>query len=117
MKKIRILDLVFSALILTVGLFLTIKVFSNKGGKVIVNADGQKYEFSSRQDGSYTVEGRLGPTIFEIKNGRVHITDSPCPNKTCINQGWHTPLICLPNNVIITIENSENKGGLDAVSE
>ena len=61
---------------------------------------------------------------IEIKDGRVRITDSPCPNKTCISQGWHNPLVCLPNKVMISVEGetSVKAGGsqeveLDAVSE
>ena len=82
-----------------------------------------KYEYSAELDGTYTVAGELGETTFEIKDGRVRITDSPCPNKTCISQGWHNPLVCLPNKVMITVEGEAGQGSgrgevqLDAVSE
>ena len=65
----------------------------------------------------YTVEGELGPTTFEIKDGRVHITDSACPNKTCVAQGWHSPLVCLPNKVIITVKSEGGEVEFDAISE
>ena len=114
MKKFRPLDYIFTFAVLTLGIFLTIKNLSQKGSVVKVNASGSHYEYSAKKDGIYKVTGSLGITTFEIKDGRVRIIDSPCPNKTCINQGWHSPLVCLPNNVIITLE---DEGEFDAISE
>lgn len=114
MKKLRPLDFIFAITITSLGIFLTVKSFSQKGSLVKVNADGRHYEYSAKQDGIYKVGGPLGITTFEIKDGRVRIIDSPCPNKTCINQGWHSPLVCLPNNVIITLE---DQGEFDAIAE
>ena len=112
-------------LIAAAGIFLTVRGLGQKGSRVLVNAAGVKYEYSAELDGTYSVPGELGPTTFEIKGGRVRITDSPCPNKTCISQGWHNPLVCLPNKVMITVEGENSvKAGqgrgevqLDAVSE
>ena len=120
MKKMRKgphllpIDILIIFLIAAAGIFLTVRGLGQKGSRVVVNAAGVKYEYSAELDGTYTVAGELGPTTFEIKDGRVRITDSPCPNKTCISQGWHNPLVCLPNKVMITVE-GETK--FDAVSE
>jgi hypothetical protein len=121
----RALDILIIILVAVAGIFLTVRGLGQKGSKVVVNAAGVKYEYSAELDGTYTVAGELGPTTFEIKHGRVRIIDSPCPNKTCISQGWHNPLVCLPNKVMITVEgeNSVKTGQgrgevqLDAVSE
>ena len=135
MKKMRKgphllpIDILIIFLIAVAGIFLTVRGLGQKGSRVLVNAAGVKYEYSVSQNGTYTVAGELGPTTFEIKDGRVRITDSPCPNKTCISQGWHNPLVCLPNKVMITVEGENSvktgQGGgrsneevqLDAVSE
>lgn len=114
MKKIRAFDFIFTILFLTLGIFLTVKSISQTGNIVKVNAAGKHYEYSAKKDGLYKVAGALGITTFEIKNGKVRIIDSPCPNKTCVNQGWHSPLVCLPNNIIITLD---AEGELDAISE
>lgn len=110
MKKMRKgphllpIDILIIFLIAAAGIFLTVRGLGQKGSRVLVNAADVKYEYSVSQNGTYTVAGELGPTTFEIKDGRVRITDSPCPNKTCISQGWHNPLVCLPNKVMITVE-------------
>ena len=122
---LRLMDILIIILIAAAGIFLTVRGLGQKGSRVVVNAAGVMYEYSVELDGTYSVPGELGPTTFEIKDGRVRITDSPCPNKTCISQGWHNPLVCLPNKVMITVEGENSlKAGqgrgevqLDAVSE
>ena len=117
--KIRPLDFVIIFLVIACGVFLIVRSVGHKGSRGVVNAAGVRYEYSASKDGVYPVEGELGPTTFEIKDGRVRIVDSPCPNKTCISQGWHSPLVCLPNKVMITVENDDVTagGGFDAISE
>lgn len=116
MKKIGIkfLDIFVFIFILFLGFFLTFKTISNSGSSVIVDANGNRYEYSLEKDGIYSVQGALGLTTFEIKNGVVHILDSACPNKTCVAQGWSSSIICLPNKVIIQIVND---GEIDAISQ
>ena len=97
-------DILIIILVAVAGIFLTVRGLGQKGSRVVVNAAGVKYEYSAELVGTYTVPGELGDTTFEIKDGRVRIIDSPCPNKTCISQGWHNPLVCLPNKVMITVE-------------
>lgn len=124
-SKLLPFDIIIIIIIAGCGVFLTVRGLGQKGSRVLVNAAGVKYEYSVSQNGTYTVAGELGPTTFEIKDGRVRITDSPCPNKTCISQGWHNPLVCLPNKVMITVENETGQGRgrsneeaeIDAVSE
>ena len=101
--------------------FFVSQVFAPEGRKIVVCAKGEKYAYSSGAEGLYDVQGAIGTTTFEIKNGKVRIEDSACPNKDCIRQGFDGTLVCLPNDVIITIENADGetdgeKGKFDAVS-
>lgn len=117
---VRPLDFLIFVLVLICGVLFTVRGAVRKGSRVVVNAAGVKYEYSASKNGTYTVDGELGPTTFEIKDGRVRIVDSPCPNKTCVAQGWHNPLVCLPNKVMITVESeagTEGGGEFDAISE
>lgn len=111
---IKLLDIPFLALIIFLAIISMKKTAKTTGNNVVVEANGTRFEYSLNQDGIYTVEGLIGYTTFEIKNGGVHIIDSPCPNKTCIEQGWSNPLICLPNRVSINVE---GYGEFDAISE
>ena len=113
-NNIRLLDAVLVLALLAAGVLLTARGAVRRAAVVSVTADGVSYEYAAKADGVYRVQGALGVTTFEIKDGRVRIVDSPCPNKLCVQQGWHTPLVCLPNNVLITLEAEE---AFDAVSE
>ena len=115
-SSLRPLDFMFFCLLVAAGIFLTVSSLSKNGAKVRVLANSELYEYSAETDGTYSVEGVLGETTFEIKGGKVHIIDSPCKNKICVNQGWSSPLVCLPNNVTITLEDSGN-GDYDAISQ
>ena len=114
MKKIRPLDFVILAVIIFSAVLSIKKSVTINGSRVLAQVDGDTYEYSLDKDGIYKIEGSLGYTTFEIKDKKVRIIDSPCPNKTCVHQGWTSPIVCLPNHVIITIQ---DYGEFDAVSE
>ena len=109
----KVLDIFIFVAILVAGIFLSKNSLTKKGSTVRFLSDGIEYEFQMK-NGTYKVEGAIGITTFQIEDGKVHIVDSPCPNKTCVEQGWTSPIICLPNKVVITIA---NYGDFDAVAE
>jgi len=111
--KLKAGDFIVFSLTALIAVFLILRTANPHGDKVFVEANGIHYEYSLSQDGLYSVPGLLGATVFEIIDGQVHIIDSPCPNKTCIHQGFSDTLVCLPNNVMIWID----KGEVDAVSQ
>ena len=120
LKKVRAADFVILIFLLVLSIFLVKKSFLKKYGKVKVNANGTEYEYSLSQDGIYKVEGALGITVIEIKNKKVRILDSACPNKTCVNQDFANPIVCLPNKVIIQLEierENSSPGDFDVVSQ
>ncbi len=66
------------------------------------------------------VEGRIGTSIIEAINGEVRLKEAPPedPQKICEKTGWISrpgpSIICVPNQISITIEAGED--GLDGVS-
>lgn len=57
--------------------------------------------------------------IVRVENGRISVSDASCPDKICVNTGYITngsvPISCLPNKLIIKIEDSETQESPDAV--
>ena len=47
------------------------------------------------------MEGPLGETLVEIRNGDVRIISSPCPEKTCLEMKIGNAICCLPNRVLV----------------
>lgn len=89
-----------------------IKEVLPEGNKVLIEVEGRPvYVLSIEKDRTVSVEGPEGKTIIEIKDHKVRITESACPNKLCIKQGWikHGAIVCLPNRVVVTVGN--HKGG------
>ena len=107
-KKLRIADYAVyaaSAVIILISLVHS----PAKGASLEVKAGDRIYSFPLDKDGVFSVEGDLGPTEIEIKDGRARIISSPCPNKTCISSGFQSTLVCLPNRVIAT----SDQGAID----
>ncbi|MEW6214376.1 MAG: NusG domain II-containing protein [Nitrospirota bacterium] len=83
-----------------------IKEVLPEGRTVRIEVDGQPvYVLPIDKDRIVSVNGSEGKTVIEIKDQRVRITESPCPNKLCVHRGWieHGAIICLPNRVVITV--------------
>lgn len=59
------------------------------------------------RDRRLRVDGLLGESELEIRDGRVRFVDSPCSNQQCIIRGWvHRSgdmVACLPNRVSVSI--------------
>jgi hypothetical protein len=55
----------------------------------------------------YTINGPLGGSIIEVKDGRIRFVESPCRNKLCIHSGWLQRdadfAACLPNLISISV--------------
>lgn len=75
--------------------------------------------YSTEQEKKVELEGKEGPFIFEINNGKVRMVDSRCPHKVCIAQGWISGpdevIVCAPNRVVISFK-GEKGAEVDAVS-
>lgn len=54
-----------------------------------------------------SIQGVLGVSKLEIKQGQIRFIDSPCKGKVCIKQGWIKSngelAACLPNKVAIQL--------------
>jgi len=57
--------------------------------------------------------------ILEVERGRIRMANANCPDGTCLRQGWKsggiTPIVCLPNRVIVTFDGIGLGADVDAV--
>jgi len=90
------------------------------GQRVIIIVDGHTIKEMSldHEKEEIVMQGLKGPFAFEIKDGRVRMKDSACPNKICVKMGWvrHQGQIvcCIPNRVVLKI--TGKKEGYDALA-
>lgn len=107
--KPKLLDFILLAIILASAIFFLLKINSTNADYILVSTDYEKFTYPLNKDATYQVQGKLGITSFEVKDNNVRITDSPCPNKTCISMGYSNIIVCLPNGVMIEKISNENK--------
>ena len=64
------------------------------------------------KDATYEVEGTLGAVHIEVKDGAVRVAQENSRHHYCSLQGFvddpNQPIVCLPNETVITIESSES---------
>ena len=116
-------DKVLIAVLILVSLsgIVFIKEVLPKGRTVLIEVDGHLvYVLPLERDRIVDVEGPLGTTVVELRQGKVRVKDSPCATKQCVRQGWieHGVIVCLPNKIVITIGNGRDDGAtvVDAIT-
>ncbi|OGW31865.1 MAG: hypothetical protein A2088_02085 [Nitrospirae bacterium GWD2_44_7] len=92
-----------------------------QGTDVRIEVNGKlAYKLPLNNNAIIAVKGIDGDTVVEIKNRKVRITESPCPNKICIHNGWidRGAIACLPNRVTVFVDSSEGKENkaIDAIT-
>lgn len=83
-----------------------------KSDYVTISYEDTHYTYPLDKDATYEIQGELGVTTVEIKDGEFRFVSSPCQGKTCIYQGFSEMIVCLPNKIIA----ATGEGELDAVS-
>ena len=86
---------------------------------VVSFKDGVVLRADMNVDKTYVVQGSLGDVDIEVKDQRVRVEKENSPYHLCSIQGWvsdaNTPIVCLPNNIVVVIETSEETDDVDTV--
>ncbi len=97
-------------LILSIALLVPMFFNSQKGSFAVVKVrNEEKLRLDLSQDGEYEVQGTLGPVHIIVSGGKVEVSQENSPLHYCSKQGavdnGAVPIVCLPNETVITIEN------------
>lgn len=112
-SSLTLLDGIILALVLAVAITSAFLIYGNKGDTLhlIIEASSGSWTYDLDTQRTVSIPGPLGNTIVQIGHGQARITDSPCPNKTCVAAGpiskkgeWSA---CLPNQVMIRVEGTK----------
>lgn len=101
--------IVFFIAALCISAMLIFKRIQPSGiGEAVISVDGNEvFRRSLEEEGQFTVNG-INNMTFEINNGGVRVVSSDCPDKICIKSGFvcteGSSAVCLPNKVIVTVE-------------
>ena len=110
---------VLFALLLLPYLYITYWGNGSYGEQVVIRAANQPPQYYSLYDNrQVTVDGPLGKSVIEIKDGQVRFIESPCENKLCILSGWlrHDGELaaCLPNGISVKVVGRDDR--FDAIN-
>ncbi len=94
---------------------------SGEGRQVVIVSNGEEVVCCDLSvDRKVEVQGFYGKSVVEIREGKVKMVSSACPNKICVKQGWiekpNQIIVCAPNKVLVKITGNQNEEFLDAVS-
>lgn len=92
----------------------------NKGEFVeIQTPDKIKRVSLSARPQTIFVQGALGTTTIEIKEKKVRVVSSACPQKICVKMGWRgktgDTIVCVPNKVVVKIVSAHQKQKIDTM--
>ena len=113
MKWVSKRDLtVIAALLLAALLFLWLQS-GGDGTRFVIVREGQiVFSGELSLDREFALDGDV---TFTVRNGRIAITKSDCPDKTCVRTGFiGVPgqiTACLPNGLLVRVTGG---GGVDA---
>lgn len=109
-RRLRVLDYLIFASVITVSLwaFFFLYTGENRAQRLVIETPSGKWIYPLTETRTVVVPGAIGNTTVRIENNTAFISDSPCPNKTCVNAAalkktgdWNA---CLPNRVFLHIE-------------
>lgn len=123
MKSTRFWVLLIAAL-LALSLAGALASMGGGGGRAAVYQDGELLRTVDltgvAAPYAFTVEGPAGSNTVEVERGRIRVSRADCPDQVCVRQGWIStgaaPIVCLPNKLVIQIEDGGGAGIVDGVS-
>ena len=112
-KFIRFGDIIILISIIAFSFFYSKRLIeNNKSSKVIIESYNKSLRFDLNNIDKYIIiEGLLGESKILIKDNHIQFLESPCRDKLCVKAGIlkNSPLICMPNGIIIRFENNFDK--------
>ena len=109
MKKIILIVIIISIVICT---FCIYKSYTSIANYVEVNTPYNRTLYSIESNQTFAAEGKIGKVIIEIRDKKVRVKESSCPNQVCVKTGWINRngeiIVCAPNEVTVRILSFKN---------
>lgn len=117
MKK-NDLILMAALIVIAAAAFLGVSLYSRistKAPEAVVYLDGKEQgRYPLSEDTTVEIRQESSYNILQIRDGKADITEASCPDKVCVNHrpvnGQGESLVCLPNKMVVEIENGAELG-------
>lgn len=78
-----------------------------EGYAVVKVAGKEQQSVNLAHDDQLTIEGVIGRSLLEVRDGRIRFHTSPCQGQHCVHSGWVEKsgevVACLPNQISVAI--------------
>lgn len=106
--------LIVCIMVLSIGLIYPIlKNVPTSSQAIVTVSNKEVLRINLTEDDEYSVDGKLGKVYIKVKDGKIRVTQENSPHHYCSKQGYvsnpNTPIVCLPNETVITIEGQETE--------
>lgn len=118
---IRAADVLLIALALTVEVVFISRYWTGReaGSSATVHSPSGALRVSLKKNQRFTVEGAIGPSQIEVRDGKIRFVNSPCTRKICIRSGFHqhtgSSTACVPNRISLSVDGNR-ADGFDAMN-
>lgn len=102
------------AMLVLLSFLAALPFMKNKGSTAVITLNGEvlcEIDLDSVQE-PYTIEvhGECENTVY-VEKGGIKVLSATCPDKVCVNRGIlssqdPSPIVCLPNRLVIELKNS-----------
>ena len=118
-------DLILAAALLAAAVLLLLVIRRGETSKpvsgpvAVVTLNGEEAgRYPLSEEGSFSLNG--GSNLLIVSGGKAWVSEANCPDKVCMGMGKISRpgecIACLPNRLIITVEDSGGASGPDAVT-
>lgn len=113
--------IIFIVLLLALLLALVFYLASGKQAstQAVITLQGEERILPLDHAETLSLTGAYGPLTVEIAPGKIRVAEVTCPDQTCYKTGWiersGQVIVCIPNQLVIHLEENQNNQGLDAV--
>ncbi len=87
-----------------------------KAEKAEVWSEGElKYTLDLTVDQQVTVKTQRGTNVITVKNGKIAVTETDCPDEYCMKRGYcdsGAQIVCLPNRLVIKFTGNQSLDGI-----
>lgn len=112
-------DKILIVLLMVTSLLLFIPILNNAPASntaVVTVSNEEVLRIDLSQNKEYEVNGTNGKVHIEVKDNQVRVTQENSPQHICSKQGFvsdpNVPIVCLPNDTVVTIEADNPKEDL-----
>lgn len=116
-KKTFIVIVIIAALFVGCSLYLFTMNNVDKNATAVIYVNNNLYttiNLSEKKYIEYTIKTEYGYNKIVVDNGNIYVSESDCPDKTCIKTGKISgsgkPIICMPHRLEIVISTNKVDG-------